>query len=431
MTQVIIFYHRVSNLLLQCAEKRKQGKSKGDILLDTTEKKATISRKEVLPAFLIVLVITAAVYFGMTALQPLLMGNTYLFDFGQLMSGCIEGNLFYRVMWFLADYTETTFLACAPASVVMCIFAFIAAGLEKKKSKHMGTGVGGLSPIFSTLFFSASASMILGQLVFGSLFSYGWIPTFAAFLTVQAFIIYYGGGFAKAATAVVVGTLITFPVCHYLLQLVVSPLGLPLFIAVSAGVFVVVPLCTFLFKLMPWMTPAPPPAPAQGEALSAPAPGKWFVNQIFGDVGQLFIWGSSIAAIAMYIAAIACWALNPMSPGYSIGNFPTLICAQIATAALAIFIYYPQWKTTGMACTFSSIVFISAVLATFPSHPAVVISSILVAAFVGSPMVDLTMKLFKFRGQFHPIALVQFGIFTSLTVWCYVLKLLIIPALGI
>lgn len=401
--------------------------------MDETKAAQKVSRKEILPIFIGVVIITVALYFAMTALQPRLMNNNYIYDFGTLMVGCMEGSLLYRILWFFADLTEGTFLASAPASAIMCIMAFIAAALEKKKSRHAGTGVDGNSGIFSDMFFSAAASMILGQLIFGSFFSVGWIPTFAAFLTVQGFVVHYGGGFAKSATATVIGTLATFPACHYLLQYVVLPLKLPLFIAVSMGIFIVVPVCTLIFRLMPWMTQKAPAAPAADSSAPAPtpSPAKFFIHRVFGDIGELNFWGSSLAMIGMYIGAIISWLLNPLHPCYGSGNFPLVMCAQILTAAIAIFIYYTKWKQGGWAFTFASVVFTSAIISTYPAHPAIYIPTIIISAVILAPLVEWVLKLFKFRGQFHPIPLIQFAIFTTCSVWSFVVMYLIMPALGL
>ena len=399
-----------------------------EVIEDEIKLKEKSSRKEILPVFLGVVIVTIAVYFTMTVLQPYLVNNQFIYDFGELMVGSMDGNLFYRIMWFFADLTEASFLASAPASIIMCIMAFAAAALEKKKSKHAGTGVDGNNEIFSSMFFSACASMILGQLVFGNFFSAGWI---ASFLTVQAFVAYYGGGFVKSATATVAGTIVTFLACHYLLQYVIMPLKLPLFIAVSIGIFIAVPLCTQIFHLMPWMTPKIPTPPAANSDIPAPTPtpAKFFLHRVFGDIGELNFWGSSLATIGMYIGAIISWVLNPMHPCYGSGNFPLVMCAQILTAALAIFIYYPKWKQGGWAFTFASVVFTSAIVSTYPVHPVIVIPTIIIAAVVFAPLVEWILKILKFKGQFHPIPYIQLAIFAVCSAWSFVVMYLIMPAL--
>ena len=66
------------------------------------------------------------------------------------------------------------------------------------------------------------------------------------------------------------------------------------------------------------------------------------MHQIFGDIGQLTIWGSSWATIGMYVGGIISWVMNPLHPAYGSGNFPLLIMVQVVTGALAILIWYPK-----------------------------------------------------------------------------------------
>ena len=206
-----------------------------------------------------------------------------------------------------------------------------------------------------------------------------------------------------------------------------SPLGLPLFIAVSAGVAVVVPVCSLIFRLMPWMTI---PAPAEGANPTDQNKSKFFVHQIFGDIGQLTIWGSSWATIGMYVGGIISWVMNPLHPAYGSGNFPLLIMVQVVTGALAILIWYPKWKKTGMAFTFAGIVFASAVVSTYPPSWFIVIPTILIGAVVFAPLVEWVLKVFRFKGTYHPICLIQVAIFTVCTVWSFAVMYLIMPMLA-
>ncbi len=398
-----------------------------DAAVSNQKDSTTASRLEVLPAFCITVVGATALYLLMSYLQPMLMGNDFIYDFGAMMAGCMEGDPFYRVAWFFADLTEGSFIASLPASIGMIIMGFVAAALERKRSKHAGTGVAGNGHAFTAMFVTTVLSLILGQLIYGGLFASGWIPTFATVLTVQVFVIFYGTELKKIVTVLILGTLVTCPVCYVLLYGIVSPLGLPLFIAVSVGVAIVVPVCSLIFRLMPWMTI---PAPAAGPNPTDQNKSKFFVHQIFGDIGQLTIWGSSWATIGMYIGGIISWVMNPMHPAYGSGNFPLLIFVQVVTGALAILIWYPKWKKTGMAFTFAGIVFASAIVSTYPPSWAIVIPTIIIGAVVFAPLVEWVLKVFRFKGTYHPIALIQVAIFTVCTVWSFFIMYVMMPMLG-
>lgn len=393
------------------------------------------SRKEVLPAFIGVMVGTVVLFVVMNAIQPMLMNNAYIHGFGSMLAGCMEGSIFHKVLWFFADWTEATFLASVPASIFMIIAGFIAAYLERKKSKYAGTGVDGHGYRFTAMFFATAAAILLGTIVFASLYPgwTGWVPTFAVVLTVQVFVIFFGHTPAKLVTEVVLGTLVTYPLVYLLQIFVVGPLKLPLFIAVSISVFIVIPLLSAVFKLMPWMKIEPVPAAEPAEEGTAPdSPTKFFVNRVFGDIGELAIWGSSIATIAMYVGAILGWILNPLEPAYGAGNFPLLMASQIAVSALAIFVYYPKWKKEGWAFTFPGIVLVSAVVGSYAatgtiSDIVVAVLTVLIGGLLFAPLVEKVMALFRYKGSYHVIALIQFSIFTVCIIWSFILMYLILP----
>jgi hypothetical protein len=278
------------------------------------------------------------------------------------------------------------------------------------------------------MFFSMAVSLFLGLLLFGSYFSRGWIPTFAAFLTVQVFVIFYGVSPAKLTTIVLAGTLVTFPVCNILLHAIVIPLHLPMFVSVSAGVFIVLPLCTELFRFLPWMTKKD-----AAEKTFAPAaitsPNKFFVNRVLGDIGELAIWGSSLTTIGVFAGTIVVWALNPMHPAYGTGQAPLILCSQLATAGAAVFVWYPRWKRNGWAFTFPSVLFTGAIFCTYPNHWLIVIPTIAIAVIVVPPLSEWLLRVVRCSGRWHPMTLVQLAIFAPCCAWSLVIMYIIMPKL--
>ncbi len=386
-----------------------------------------VSRREILPAFIGTVAFAIALYLLMTAVQPMLMSNDLIYGFSTMMAGCMEGDPLYYIAWFFADLTEGSFIAALPASIGMIIMGFVAAALERRKSPWAGTGVAGNGKIFTVMFVTTCLSLILGQVLYDWMFTSGWIPTFATALTVQVFVIFYGPELKKVATSLIVGTVVTCPVCFALLYGIISPLGLPLFIAVSIGVAIIVPACSLLFRLMPWMTI---PAPTEGPNPTDQPKSRFFVSQVLGDIGQLTIWGSTWATVGMYVGGIISWVMNPLSPAYGSGNFPLLIMVQLITGALAILIWYPKWKRTGMAFTFAGIVFASAIVSTYPPSWTIVIPTILIGAVVFAPLVEWVFKVFRFKGSYHPICLIQLSIFTVCIAWSFVVMYGVMPLLG-
>ncbi|MEH7255611.1 hypothetical protein V7111_26230, partial [Neobacillus niacini] len=345
------------------------------------------SRKQIVPAFIALTVMVVGLFYAMNALQPLLLTNHYLFDFGELLSGSAEGSLFYRIMWFFIDITEVNFIGSVPASILMCIMAFVAVYLKRKSSKANGTSVDRSVKIFSGVFLSMVLSLILSQLLFGSMFSNGFILTFPVILSTQAFVIFYGPSSTKIITCTLVCTPVTFIVCQFLMVKFVSPLGLPLFLAVAVGLLVAIPICGEIFRMMPWMKKEDPTPKLEASnqmqfpaAVTMKSETRFYINRIFGDISELTMWGGPLATIGMYIGAIISWILNPMHPTFSLGQFPLIMCAQILTAALSILIYYPIWKKNGWAWTFAGPLFVSAIFVTYSLSPLLILATIIIGA---------------------------------------------------
>ncbi len=403
----------------------------------TTQSDMQNSRKEVLPAFIGTIVGACVLYAIMSALQPLLMSNLFITDFSTMLGGCMQGFIPEQIHWFFADITETTFIASLPASIGLVLGAMIAAHFEVKGSSCAGTGVDGNGRIYGRLVLASLVSIALGILIFGRCYPgfTGWIPTFAVLLVVQPLIIQFGASPAKLITCIILSTLATFPVAYLIIANVVTPLGVPLFVGVSISVVIVVPILNAICKSLPWM--APEPVAMQIDDALTPteqSPTVFFINRVFGDVGELAITGSSISTLFMYAGAIIAWFMNPLEPAYGAGNLPLLIASQIIVSALAIFIYYPRWKREPFVFTFAGIVFVSAVVGGYattgtPADFIIAGLTIVIGSIIFVPLINWIMKVFKFDGSYPAIVLIQAGIFSLVTIWALLLNHVVLPLL--
>lgn len=404
---------------------------------NTQGEKLVYSRKQVAPVAIGVMAISVAVMLLMQYLQPVLLANaangSLLSDFGTWIGGAMSGSFSDRVMWFLGDYTEGTFIKSVPASVLMIVFTFISCHLEKKKSKYAGTGVGGNSSIYLKMFGIATVSMIICQLVYDPIyFSNGWIPTFTPFIVSQVFVLFYGLSLAKVITIIAAASFVPFLLAFYASKMVAS-LGLPPFVPVAFGMMVTVLLCTELFRFMPWMTrdPLPAPAPqAPATSIDPKVERRFFVTRIFGDLGECVLTSSSWGSVGMYLGLVLSWCINPLHGVYGAGGIPVLICVQVCTAALAIFIFYPKYRTEGFAVTFPSILCASAIATTYPNTIGILIPTILVSALAFDPLVSWLMKVTNYKGRWHVIVYVLFAICTITTAWSFVVMKLLMPLVG-
>lgn len=384
------------------------------------------SRKAVVPAFIGLLAVAAGLYFLLRWVADLSAEHTLLYDFGTLMGGCAEGSISYRILWFLTDITEGTFVGSLPASILVVVGSFIGAYLERRKSPHAGSGVDGNGAIFTVLACSGFASLILGQLVYGFWFDDGFLPTFAAFLSVQAMLLaFQAKRVSQAATVVVLGTLLNVPLCFFFIQYFTSPNYLPLFCAVGLSIIITVPVCSEIMHRLPWMKEAPTEeaasedvaeeeATANEETLPVHGETHFFIHRVFADVTEQILWGSSIGGMLMYVGAILGVILNPAHAGF---NMVAVIPMQILTAALAVFVWYPKWKKDGWAFTFPALLFVSAVTITYPNTPQILIPTVLIAVFGILPLLGWLLKVTKYNGRWAVIVFVLISVCSLCIPW--------------
>lgn len=394
-----------------------------------------VSRKQVLPAFIMTIAAAVIVYTVMELCAEKVAGNQFIYSFGDLIGKNIERSMIGKFLWFLTDLTEGCFTVSVLGTIFMCIVVPFTAILEKKKSAMAGTGVDGNSESFTAMFIAAFASILLSQLIYGRgewFEKYGFIPTFSALLVSQTMITCYGKSLKKIITSIIIGAVIPFPICFLLMVYVTIPLGLPGFISVSLGLILTIPVVHIIVRFLPWMKEKENTVEAVSEVEHTKKeinPNAFFVHRVFGDVGELVIWGSSWSIIAMYIGSIITWVLNPNHPVYGANNLSMLILCQICTGALSVFLYYPSWKKDGWAFTFPGIVFVSAIVNTYSNSWLVVIPSMIIGAIVFPPLVQKIFKIFKYDGSYPAIGLIQLSISLICIPWSLIVLHCITPML--
>lgn len=400
---------------------------------------AKYSRKRIIPAFVITIAVAFCLYYLIGKIQGAAEGNSYIYDFVALMTGAAKGDVAWRGAWFMADITEGTFIGSLPATIMVLIGSYIGAYLERKKSPAMGTGVDGNGQIFTIMTISGFIALILGPIVYSSFFNSGlFVPSFAAFLSVQAMVVNFNANtIPKALTVSVLGSLVNLPICFWFVKYFTAPNNLPLFCAVGLSIIITVPLCSEIMHRLPWMKQTPAPeATATGsdegdaavaesasesttdmlqdqteEKLTVASESTFFINRIFGDVGEMILWGSSIGVILMYIGYIVGAYLNPAHAAF---NPQIVIPAQLITGAVGILIWYPKWKEEGWVFTFAPLLFSSAIAVTYPFTWQIMVPTILISTICIPPLIGWLLKVTGYKGRWHVIPYVL----TSICVLC-------------
>ena len=364
------------------------------------ENENNVSIKNILPGFIFVLFLAFGFYKLIQFSMPIGAENSYLKPSADILTGVVEGNFIDRLYWSIMDWTQGSFLGLLPSSLGMLVFSFVGAFLERKKSKYMGTGIDGIGFIFSKIAMASFIGSLLNLFVWSDLLSNGWSVSFAPFLTIVSYMMFYGVSLSKVITIIIVSVILAFPLSHYSMVYITTPLGLPAYVAVAIGLVVMVGITYVLFKFMPWMHTEEDSSAYIEEDTSEEVTDEsgsksdnmvnetkkntvilkesiFFVHRVFGDFGELNFWGSSYAGMAMVIGGVISVILNQ---NHGAPNLDVLILCQLITAALSVLVYYKEWKQNGWAYTFGSILLTSAIVATYPNTPQILIPTIIVAA---------------------------------------------------
>ena len=299
-----------------------------------------------------------------------------------------QGDLAARVLWFVGDLTEGSFLKSVPSSIAMVVCTVVSAVLELRRSPHAGTGVAGNGRIFAAMFTAGLASLLVTTLVYGWTFAQGWVPSFVAFLSAQMLVTFYGASLPKVATISLLAGLLTYPVALLVMNLVTVPAGLPAYVAVGCGLAVSLVGIAELCRHLPWMSlrepAAPVPAAVSARTTDPRAARKFFAHRVLADASELMVEGSSVGAAGMYAGLVVGWLLNPAHAQYGSGHTADMVFALVACAAVAVFAHYGVYVRDGFAFTFASLLCACSVVNTYaPSLPVMLL--VIIAAGLAVP----------------------------------------------
>lgn len=389
-------------------------------------KTQTISRKEIISPFIASIICAFVIYFGLTALAPVVAENSIINGYGDMIEKYAAGEIFAKAEYLMFDISQFTFLFSPLAIFVMFILALLASHLERTGSKFMGTGVDGNSAVYPMMLLFSLVFTFLGQEIYGDyLATLGFVPTLSTYLFFQHYVLYYGVSWKKILTIGIFTTLLATPACLLARMLVVDTLEQPMFISIAIGALIFMPVCNMVFRLMPWMTARDK---SLEPSINRPKVSKftWFINQLLGDVGQLAVSGSSISSIGLIAFVIISYLLNPNSATMGLGLLPIVLFCMIATGALSIFIFYPYYDKMPVL-SFGSMVTVCAFAVTHPMSLGITVVSILYSAIVPVALTAWVFKVSDYKGEYCVFPLVMIAIAASVIPFSLFIRLILIP----
>ena len=267
-------------------------------------------------------------------------------------------SLFYKLIWFVQDFTNAQFYASLFAGLGLVVGAFIAYTLNSRKKRSGGFVIAYTYKIFPWVFAAQILSLIISDLLYTPLLdstNMGWIPTFIPFVSVPVIVILeYGPSLINVLTGAVLTGVLATPLGSVINKYVLSPAGLPV---VAANVFtmsilgiIVLEACRvlpFIEKKTDFYSDNPGLWGKQyGEAGPAEDLQKptWFVRRVLADFTEAQFYGNEWASGLMLLGVLIDWIINPASIYYGNNFLPIVICAQIVSSAVGVFLYYHEWE---------------------------------------------------------------------------------------
>jgi hypothetical protein len=312
------------------------------------------------------------------------------------------------LQWVIGDTTEAEFYKSALGGIGMLAGGCIAHVLWRRRSRVAGFAISYGTGLFVWLLLAAWSSLLLSNLVWGwSITPTTWQPTFVPFVSVApSVVLVYGRGLRIAATASILGALLTTPVSILVVHYFCIPLSLPSVIGNVTGMWVGALIAFAVCRRLPWMRipaveapssadaePAAPPPPFQGPV--------WVVRRVLADFTEAQFYGNELASAGLILGTLLEFQLNPASPVYGTLLLPGILTAQVITATLAVLLYRKQWATAGWYPTFVPVVSVApAVVLTFGVSPLTVVVGAVIGALAAPPIAAWISR--RLPSDFHP-----------------------------
>ncbi|GAA1140627.1 hypothetical protein [Ornithinicoccus hortensis] len=335
-------------------------------------------------------------------------------------------------LWVIGDTNEAPFYKSALAGIGMTLGALLAHVLWRRRSRAMGIPVSYGSGRLPWILVASWVSLILANGMWQWTISdeFPWQPTFVTFVSVPAAVVLvYGGGWARALTAAVLGAVLTTPISILTVMYVCTPLELPSVVGNVTGMWAGGLIAFALCRRLPHMARTTEPADEDAGPPAAPSiqtPG-WVVRRALADFTEPTFYGNEWASAGLLLGATLEFLLNPASPVYGSGLFPGVLAAQFIAATLGVLLFRRQWAEKGFYSTFIPIVSIApALVVTFGSAPLVVAVAGVLGALAGPPLGDVLSRVLP--PDFHPYIAYVFAMTVSVAVLVPLLRA--VPGFG-
>ncbi|MGF7057816.1 hypothetical protein [Brassicibacter mesophilus] len=361
--------------------------------------------------FIYTLIIGFGLYFVLNSFKN--VGNW--FPYSKVVEKAGEGDILYKFVWFLMNFTEAQFYAGVLASLGIILGGLVAWRLSLKRSKFAGFEICyGSANMWPWVFASQVISLGIAIFVlnFTNFFSsgeYTWLPTFITVVGVPpSMMLMYGPSYRALFTSSILGGTLSFPVAFWIMTNIMPVLEVPGVVSNVLTMAITGIIIGQICKVLPWMKKKPVKAiegtkvsVSKEEQLSQMSKPSWFVRRVLADFSEAQFYGNEVAGIFVIIGVSLEWLINSGHGAYAAGVIPAIILSQFIGAGIGVLLYFNKYFESGWYATYVPVVSVGpACVLMFGGSLSVAIVAGLLGGILGGPIAEYFAS--KLPDHIHP-----------------------------
>ena len=292
------------------------------------------------------------------------------FDYHNVIEKAGEGNLFYKAIWLLMDFSQPQFYGGVLPSIGIIVGGFVAWRLALNRSKYCGFAICyGSSTMWPWVFASQIISLVVVIFVIDSTRyfaggEFAFLPTFITVAGVPpSLMLMYGPSYKTLFVTSIFGGLLSFPIAFWMMTKIVPIFEIPGVVGNVLTMALTGVIIGQTLKSLPWIQKKPIKKIRSQEIelsmkekhilMTKPS---WFVRRVFADFSEAPFYGNEIAGLFIVIGISIEWLLNSRS-GIN-GNLlvPAIVLSQFVGSGVGIFLYFSKYLEHGWYATYVPLV---------------------------------------------------------------------------
>ena len=291
------------------------------------------------------------------------------FDYNRVIEKAGQGDLFYKLIWMIMNFTEPQFYAGVISSLSIILGGFVAWRLSVRKSKYTGFevcyGMGNMWPwVFASQILSLITAIFL--LNFTRFFAEGfkWLPTFITVAGVSpSLMLIYGPSYRALFASSILGGLLSFPIAFWIMTNIIPVLDVPGVVGNVLTMAITGIIIGQIFKSIPWIKKAPIKyiekdilIEDEKEKYKKMHKPSWFVRRVIADFSEAQFYGNEVAGIFILIGVSIEWMINPSLLTSAALAIPEIVLSQFIGSSVGVLLYFNKYVEYGWYATYVPVV---------------------------------------------------------------------------